>query len=249
MSHLNLETLARLIDESPDPTEAGHLDICADCRAELEAMRADVSALHALPDPEPSAAQWIRLEQRLDREGLIRRSWHWQPALLRMAAAVVIFVLGGISATLVMRPRDTQYLTANDTLREPVRQPTQSMAAPAATLAENDITPAVEAAPRPLSANVEPQQPARTAQEAAARLRTAENDYLAALSRFAELSGRADQGDPLARLAALESIVATTRAALGNAPADPVINGYHMTAVAQRDALLRQVSASGQTWY
>jgi hypothetical protein len=91
--------------------------------------------------------------------------------------------------------------------------------------------------------------PARTAEEAASRLRTAESGYLAALERYAELSGRIEEGDPLARLAALESIVATTRAALGRAPADPVINGYHLTAVAQRDALLRQVSASGQTWY
>lgn len=245
MSHLTLETLARLIDESPDPTETGHLDICEQCRAELEALRADSAALHALPDPEPSVAQWVRLEQRLEREGLMRRNWRWQPTVLRMAAAIVIFVLGAVSAALVMRPNDTQYLTANDQpARQVIEQPA-NVVAPAATLAENrTVTPAPAVAGPVIAA-----RPANTPEEAAARLRTAESDYLAALARYAELSGRIDEGDPLARLAALESIVATTRAALGRAPADPVINGYHLTAVAQRDALLRQVSASGQTWY
>jgi hypothetical protein len=245
MSHLTLETLARLIDEAPDPTETGHLDICPQCRAELEALRADAAALHALPDAEPSIAQWVRLEQRLEREGLMRRNWRWQPIALRAAAAIVIFVLGGVAAALVMRPTDTQYLTATDTPARPVVEQPVTMPAPEVTLAGSELAPApVTAAPAVVAV-----QPARTPDEAAARLRTAESDYLAALARFAELSGRVDEGDPLARLAALESIVATTRAALGRAPADPVINGYHLTAVAQRDALLRQVSASGQTWY
>jgi hypothetical protein len=82
-----------------------------------------------------------------------------------------------------------------------------------------------------------------------ARLREAERAYLSALGRYSDLSGRTDASDPLARLAALESIVATTRAALGQAPADPVLNGYHLTAVAQRDAMLRQLAASADTWY
>lgn len=248
MSHLTLETLARLIDESPDPTETGHLDICEQCRDELEALRADSAALHALPDPDPSIAQWMRLEQRLDREGLMRRTWRWQPAALRMAAAIVIFVLGGVSAALVMRPNNRAYLTATETpVQQAIRQPRISVPDSEVTFA---ASPAIESSvPTPQPVAIVAPQPARTAEEAANRLRTAETDYLAALARFAELSGRIDEGDPLARLAALESIVATTRAALGRAPADPVINGYHLTAVAQRDALLRQVSASGQTWY
>jgi hypothetical protein len=231
MSHLNLETLARLIDDTPDPTEAGHLDNCRRCRDELESMRADVAALNALPDVEPPIVQWVRLEQRLEHEGLMRRNWRWQPTVLRTAAAVVIFVLGGISAALLMRSEPRQYLTQADQPATGLVQQNASAVNPSATLAANPIISA------------------RTPEEAAARLRAAENDYLAALTRYTELAGRAGEGDPLARLAALESIVATTRAALGRAPADPVINGYHLTAVAQRDALLRQVSASGQTWY
>jgi hypothetical protein len=248
MSHLTLETLARLIDDAPDPTENGHLDICAQCREELEAMRADVALLHRLPDAEPSPAQWIRLEQRLQREGLMRQQrWQWQPAALRMAAAIVIFVLGGVSAALVMRPLDRQELTA-------IQAPVQNVTERPATLPNPDVTlantPSSVAAAPTIAALPPAIRPARTAEEAADRLRAAESDYLTALTRFAELSGRGAEGDPVARLAALESIVATTRAALGRAPADPVINGYHLTAVAQRDAMLRQANTTQQqTWY
>jgi hypothetical protein len=60
----------------------------------------------------------------------------------------------------------------------------------------------------------------------------------------------------VSRLAALEGIVLTTRAALDDAPADPVINGYHLTALEQRDAILRQIQEvpeesddNEQEWY
>jgi hypothetical protein len=96
--------------------------------------------------------------------------------------------------------------------------------------------------------------PARTAVEAGERLRTAEREYRLALSRYAELAGDSSAEDPVNRLAALEGIVLTTRAALKDSPTDPVINGYHLTALSQRDALLRQISASrsagqNQPWY
>ena len=246
MSHLTLETLARLVDEAPDPTENGHLDICAQCRDELEALRADVAALQTLPDPEPREAQWLRLEDRLQREGLMRRrSWRWQSQMLRMAAAIVIFMLGAVAAALVLRQRPDTHLTTNQQpATSPISSPGLAARPITAAAAETAATPIAEPA-----AEVAPSAPARTTEAAAARLRTAEADYLAALTRYGELAGGAAAGDPLARLAALESIVATTRAALGRAPADPVINGYHLTAVAQRDAVLRQLDASGQTWY
>jgi hypothetical protein len=67
---------------------------------------------------------------------------------------------------------------------------------------------------------------------------------------MAELGGGSDYGDPYARLAALEAITSITRAALGQAPADPVLNGYHVTATAQRDATLRQIAAqTTDSWF
>lgn len=58
-------------------------------------------------------------------------------------------------------------------------------------------------------------------------------------------------GDPLARLAALEAILITTGAVLSEAPADPVINGYHLSAREARDAVLHRLTGhDGSTeWF
>src|SRR5690606_38125291 len=151
------------------------------------------AALAALPDPEPSPAQWQRLEARLKREGLMRYSgWHWQPALLRAAAAIVLFLLGGATSLLIMRPNTPPPVVIN---RPESAQPVLEQHASA-----QEMTPAFEAPARSEPAVTLAQQPAqpvatavpqapRTAQEAAAQLRSAELAYLAALTRDAELSG------------------------------------------------------------
>ncbi len=82
---------------------------------------------------------------------------------------------------------------------------------------------------------------AGTSPDPAASLVAAEAEYLQALANFARINYSSDGLDPLNRLAALEGIVLTTRAALREAPADPVINNYHLTALGQRDELLRQI--------
>lgn len=112
-------------------------------------------------------------------------------------------------------------------------------AAPAAPDGGGDPVTRVASAP----ANME---------DAAAAVLTAEADYLTALASYNRLV--AAQGysptDMVARLAALQSIVLTTRAALNEAPADPVINGYHFTALAQRDAVLQQLASTGdEPWF
>ncbi len=97
----------------------------------------------------------------------------------------------------------------------------------------------------PLAANAD------LATEAAA-LAAAEAEYMNALARFARLNYSDDGMDPLNRLAALEGIVLTTRSALREAPADPVINGYHLTALGQRDELLRRIEgleSAGDEWF
>lgn len=224
MSHLTIETLARLVDEVPAAHEAAHLELCEECRIELEGLRADAAALAALPEIEPAAAQWSAIERRLRQEGLMQtqvvalhRSW-WRP-VLQMAAALAIFALGGIT---------TNWLRSSD-------------AQPAAGNQDRPNTALVtNRSSAPLNIG-----------DAQLAVRAAETAYLDALTRYTELAGATEVADPLARLAALESIVLTTRAALGQAPADPVINGYHLTAVAQRDATIKRLaSTSGnQTWF
>lgn len=90
----------------------------------------------------------------------------------------------------------------------------------------------------------------RSAEEAAALLAAAEADYFRAVSDYAALADGMEAVDPINRLAALEGILLTTGAALREAPADPVINNYHMTALGMRDALMRQISqVEGEEWY
>lgn len=86
--------------------------------------------------------------------------------------------------------------------------------------------------------------------EAAESLRAAEQAYLTAIAHYTELADKEPTSDPIARLAALEDIVMTTRAALASAPADPVINGYHLTALAQREATVKQIAlTSADRWF
>lgn len=87
----------------------------------------------------------------------------------------------------------------------------------------------------------------RTVQRANQALQAAQEAYLSALSNYAELTDQPTAGDPAVRLAALDNIVLTSQAALDRAPADPVINGYLLTALAQRDAMTRQISQDQRT--
>jgi len=50
-------------------------------------------------------------------------------------------------------------------------------------------------------------------------------------------------------MAALERMISATRDALERNPGDPVINGYHLAAVRERDALRRQLAAADKDWF
>ena len=120
-----------------------------------------------------------------------------------------------------------------------------SMAGAAAVSLRGDpvTTAAVE------SPSVDTPAPASAA-EAAANVRMAEDAYLAAIESYAEITSVPSEVDPIERLTALEGILLTTGAALRDAPADPVINNYHLTALGMRDALLRQIEdVEGEQWY
>lgn len=59
-----------------------------------------------------------------------------------------------------------------------------------------------------------------------------------------DTTGNGD-GSPVAyrsRLAALDQVISTTREAMRQAPHDPVINGYYLTTLGQREATLRQLN-------
>jgi hypothetical protein len=216
MQHLMIETLARLVDETAAPEEAHHIEQCDECRAELEAMRADRAALAGLPMIEPPPTEWPDLEVKLLEEGLIRRRpTGWRFPALRTAASVALFA-GGLAVGVA-------WTRAGATGGGSVTGVANARAP----------SPVVIAASEP-----------GTPEETVMLYRQAEALYLDMLARVAELENGEQAVDPVTRLAALESIAAITRSALDQAPADPVLNGYHLTALAQREATLRQIAAS-----
>jgi len=190
MPHLIPETLARLTDEAPDPDEAAHLSGCAECRAELEGLRKQGAALRELPAPPLPPDGWESLEFSLRQEGLVRSTRRRYPALARIAAALVIFLMGALAGSWWTGAGDVD---------------------------------------RPLAGAHEEQAPVVDGTDARA------------LWEYAGSLDPAD-GDPLARLAILETILITTGAALAEAPADPVINGYHLSAREARDAVLLRLA-------
>jgi len=217
MGHLTVETLARLVDESPSPDEAEHLASCEACAETLTSLLEQTEALAALPEIMPPLGDWEVLEAQLRSEGLVKdrglvtrlglaRTPAWMPA----AAAVVLF-LGGTAFGAGITARSDGPTSAAETAL------------------------------------------ASTVEDAASAVRVAEEGYVSAVSRYRELLERegADGGvaDPISRYAALEHLVSVSQAAVRQAPGDPFLNGFLASALAERDAAARMVSASGDNWF
>lgn len=224
MGHLTTESLARIVSEAPSSEEREHLDSCSSCQAELRALKEQTEALGAMPDLRPPTGDWEALEARLVSEGLVRsgddvfrRSRWGSSGWLQAAAALVLFVGGTALGT----------LWARDSLG---LGPAQS--GPPSGL---ELVPVGGSA-----------QPASTLAEAAEVVRLAERQYMDALVQYRQLVDAQGEpsfiGDPISRFAALEGIVAAGRAAVQQAPADPFVNGVLVSALAEREAILRNAS-------
>ncbi len=227
MPHLNPEDIARLVEEAPSPAEAGHLDRCAECTEALADLRRQTAALAALPPLDPPPGEWSRIEALLRAEGLVRGSTHGRFGFVATAAR-------GWSAAAAVLVAFLVGGAGGFALRGAAAPPANGLPRVFATPPASSSTPV-------------------TVEDAEGQVRIAEAQYLDALERYNQLLGpqQASGVDPwAARLAALESIVASTRTALHEAPYDPVINGYYINASAQRDAMIRQISTDEvEPWY
>lgn len=219
--HLTPEELARLVDEAATQEEHAHLADCEACIGRLDALRDQTAALGRLPDVRPPRGDWAVLEARMASEGLVRPEPNLlqrlasTPGWMRGAAAIVLFVGGiGVGAGL-------------DRVGAAGMGPTAS-----AGPSSSDVTMA-----RLETATV------ATAEEAAALVRLKEREYRDALVQYAQLSE--DEGtvpNPEARMASLDYAIVSLQAGLQEAPADPVLNGFLASMLAERDNTLRQIS-------
>ena len=229
MQHLTIETLARLVDERARPEEATHLAACEACSTELLALREQTGALAGLPEIMPPVGDWKVLEAQLRSEGLVRDQSLARklglartPAWMPAAAAVVLFLGGaGVGAGITARADGSAAVTDGR-----------------GSLAGADFAASTQ------SGGVE---------DAAAAVRLAEQRYVSAVSRYREILERDGvqdaTTDPISRYAALEHLVSVSQAAVRQAPGDPFLNGFLASALAERDAAARMVSASRDNWF
>ena len=274
MQHLDLEQLARLVDEPAEPAEAEHLRGCLVCRRELAEMRAQTDALAALEDPGVPPALWAALEAQLLEEKLIRAPARVRPAgfsraHLRIAASLALFLAGGAAGAMLWRTPEAGSIASLDPAAaeapRSTSRPASLMTAPEVTyvteapesgsgarLAMNGGSAEAEPAPRVVGPpRTAPRRAtAAEADRAARELMEAQAAYMAALQRLAAIADPASGNTPETRLAALDRLVRLTAEALERVPGDPVINGYHLAAVSERDAVRREMEKDANTeWF
>ena len=224
MSHLPDERLAALSDEPPNSAELAHLASCDRCAAERAAHR----GLRELASAEGAQigaplTSWESLAPALRADGVIDTG-EWRVArrprrftgVWSQAAAALLIALGGIAYG--------RYSAVGSVLPET-----------ASTISAR----AHEADSLPTFSSVDE---ARAAQERYETLYQSAALYLAAHDTV-ELT----PDTPAAirhRLATLDEVGATVRQALTESPGDPVINGYYLTTLGQREATLRQLNAA-----
>jgi hypothetical protein len=222
MSHLSPERLAALADDPPTAAELAHLAGCADCTRERAAYRAldKLASGNARSIGAPLTA-WESLRPALLADGVIDsgRGLVSRPRPRRygwfQAAAAAVLVAGGAAAG---------RLSAGASFSSAPTPATGRVAS-------------VDSAPR-----FKTLDEARAAQTQSQILYQNATAYLAqydTASRVIESSA-----GMRTRLAALDRTQQVLNQALSKAPYDPVINGYYLTTVGQREATLRMINTS-----
>ena len=224
MSHLPDERLAALSDEPPNSAELAHLASCERCTAERAAHR-NLRELASAEGAQIGAplTSWESLAPALRADGVIDTG-EWRVArrsrrftgVWSQAAAAILIALGGVAYG--------RYSVVGSVLPD-------SASAIAARGHEADSLPTFSSV-----------EEARVAQERYETLYQSAALYLAAhdTAEFTPDSPAAMRH----RLATLDEVGATVRQALTESPGDPVINGYYLTTLGQREATLRQLNAA-----
>jgi hypothetical protein len=257
MLHLSSERLAELADSEPTSLEADHLASCAVCARERAANRSLLMMARAEREQlGMPLTRWDSLAPELHRAGLVAAgALMSEPPVVEVeratrrrtvrrvipwlqAAAVLLLVnaaaaLGRISAGASPLWWDTDgSRPSSQTAVRGGATPGRTGGTPAATVAADADSLLPEFA---------------SVDEAVRALRRYEVAYQHAARYLADHDSttRVDDSDAYrARLAALDRAGRAMSEALREAPYDPVINGYYLTTLGQRQATLRQLETS-----
>jgi hypothetical protein len=241
MSHLSTERLAALGDEEPTAAEAAHLAACAECARERAAYRSLVAMAHAERDAIGlPLTRWESIASALENEQLVGppspsgaatvtptrgRTIRFLRAPVRAAAGFLLLaggaMVGRVSAGASPLPIGS---SRPDAVSQRVADGNTGVSRERDSVTFASVEEARAAQLRSESMY----------QQAAAFL--ADHDSIAASDYSPEMVK--------SRLAALDQMISTTRAAMREAPHDPVINGYYLTTVGQREVALRQLNTA-----
>lgn len=246
MSHLSIDRLAAIADETPTGDEATHMAGCWDCRAEVAAFRRLVRLSAMAPIPMEPLTAWSTLAPQLRAEGIIVDAARLdRPTGITTGSGsprgTVTFAGGAREVPFIDRRRRTQVWMLR-------------AAAGFALVLGGTVLGRVTAG-MPLSGMPvlgEPLAAARafrSANDAMQVLTSAQQQYqdaaafLAAQDTSSRFVGM-NQDLYQTRLDALDEIAAATRSALYRAPQDPMLNQYYLTTLGAREATLRQIGAT-----
>ena len=236
MQHLSTDRLAALGDELPTPAEAAHLASCAACARERAAFQSLVALAHA----EQGAI------------GLPLTRWDQLAPAFRAEVPPVAPARATASSTCLPVARMARWpmQAAAGLLLLAGGAMLGRVSAGAPVLPPGDGSPASAVTATANTATAEPVSDSSFTSVADAR--AAQQQYELLYQQAAAFLAQHDStapgdGNPVAyrsRLAALDRVISTTREAMRDAPHDPVINGYYLTTLGQREATLRQLNTA-----
>lgn len=268
MLHLSEERLAALADDEPSAAEAEHLAVCRLCAGERVSQRRLLAMATAARDHiGPPLVDWSLISARLRNEGMLgsggensgRFAAAVRPSLsvsgpttpvvaeevvaprtvaasgrnaaamrwgMRAAAAIVLVVGGGVAGRMSMHQDAPTLSGVGSTSPSALTTQVSAIGAGAFPGAPDEAYPVFQ-----------------TVEEAARAMERAQMQYQYAATFIAtrDTTTVSDERTYRARLAALDQIAATSRAALYRAPHDPVLNQYYLSTVGAREATLRQL--------
>ncbi len=233
MSHLSTDRLAAFADETPTPEEATHLAGCWDCRAEVAAYRRLARLAAMAPVHSEPLTAWSQLAPQLRGEGIIVD-----------AQRTPTFPAGHV-APLMQTDRKPSLNLWVMRLAAGLALLVGGGLVGRATAPSVGANAGYELAAAPIAQYGSPDEAVRALNVAQQQYQSAAA-FLASrdtLSRFVGMN----QDSYEARLAALDDIAATTRAALYRAPQDPLLNQYYLTTLGAREATLREIGAAMPT--
>jgi hypothetical protein len=232
-AHLPPERLAALADEPATPDEERHLSICQACADEVRSYQSLLAITRSERDRlSTPVTSWDTLRSSLMREGLLTPTHHAGrplrsqqiPGWARNAAAAVVLVASGMAVGRLSLREVPQAASPRDGM---IALKTENTATGLRLVSDTNAS-------------------FKSKEDALAALLGAENEYRHAAAYLMVVdSGPAGQGGGAnairTRLAALDEVAQTTRAALYAAPEDTVLKQYYLSSLGAREATLREL--------